>query len=80
MRGSAWTVLAKTKKLRSEHPKFLYERLTKIPNNWDKLIAKDVPRTYVKEPFFKKEEYQAKERLTRILRAYANYDPELGYT
>lgn len=49
--------MSKVKKLKSEHPKLLYDRLIKMPTKWEKLIAKDVPRTYVGEPFFKRAEY-----------------------
>ena len=80
MRASIWITIANVKKLKASHPKLLYERLSKLPTNWDTLIEKDVPRTFTKEPFFKKPEYEAKEKLHRILRAYANFDPQLGYT
>jgi len=80
LRASVWATLANIKKQKAGHPKLLYERLCKIPTKWDSIISKDVPRTYTREPFFKKPEYQAQERLHRILRAYANFDPELGYT
>jgi len=80
LRPSIWTVLAKVKKLKAQHPKFLYERLCKTSSTWEMYINKDVPRTRSNEPFFKKAEYQTSEKLTRILKAYAAYDPELGYT
>jgi len=80
MRASIWTILGKVKKLKSEHSKFLYERLSKVNSKWDMYIDKDVPRTRNNEPFFKKPEYGTPEKLTRILKAYAAFDPELGYT
>ena len=80
MRISIWMMLAGAKKLKAQHPKFLYERLSKMDSKWDIYIEKDVPRTRSQETFFKKEEYHTKEKLTRILKAYASYDIELGYT
>ncbi len=80
MRASIWTILAKIKKMKSQNSKFLYERLSKVNSKWDMYIEKDVPRTRNNEPFFKKAEYGTAEKLTRILKAYAAFDPELGYT
>ena len=79
LRPSIWLLLAKVKEMKKKYPRFLYEKMQRIPNKWDDLIDKDVDRmngfTY-----FVKEECRGKEKLNRILRAYANFDPELGYT
>ena len=39
-----------------------------------------MPRTFGNLPFMKMPKYDAKPRLFRILRAYANHDKSLGYT
>jgi len=80
IRSSAWLLLAKVNELKAAHPKGLYEELSTKPSDWEYVIEKDVSRTFGDEPFFKDHEYKAGDKLNRILRAYANYDTELGYT
>ena len=43
-------------------------------------IDKDVPRTMTGHIFFRGNDYRGRESLTRLLRAYAAYNPQLGYT
>ena len=80
LRYSIWMLLANVKSLKQQHPKNYYDQLIENQNKWEVQIEKDIPRTYAGENFFKKPEYEAKETLFRILRAYANFDEELGYT
>ena len=80
LRFSIWMLITDVNTLRKQHAKDYYEQLIAKENKWEVQINKDIPRTYPSEPYFIKPEYEAKEKLFRILRAYANYDEELGYT
>ena len=45
----------------------------------EKLISKDIGRTFPNHPLFKNPDSRGQLSLFNILRAYANYDQETGY-
>jgi hypothetical protein len=56
-------------------PKF-YDSIKRQPNKWGTLIRTDIGRTFPNDPRF---DTIAQEILFRILSAYANHNPEVGY-
>ena len=56
-------------------PKF-YDSIKRQPNKWGTLIRTDIGRTFPNDPRF---DSIAQEILFRILSAYANHNPEVGY-
>jgi len=54
----------------------IYRRLVDTDNQWTRQIELDVPRTFPEMPSFGTE-YQ--DGLTRVLHAYANFNPHVGY-
>ncbi|CAE8599971.1 unnamed protein product, partial [Polarella glacialis] len=72
-RAEVWKAALKTE----EHAKpGLYQELLIPQNQWTKLIEIDISRTFPDMPLFDKEQ---QESLLRILHAYANLNPEVGY-
>lgn len=54
----------------------LYQELLAKENQWSSLIEIDISRTFPEVPLFDKEQQQS---LLRVLQAYANFNPEVGY-
>mmetsp|Transcript_29310 Transcript_29310/g.62306 ORF Transcript_29310/g.62306 Transcript_29310/m.62306 type:complete len:471 (-) Transcript_29310:13-1425(-) len=53
-----------------------YQELLAKENQWTSLIEIDISRTFPEVPLFDKEQQQS---LLRVLQAYANLNPEVGY-
>jgi len=54
----------------------LYQELLQLENQWTRLIEIDIPRTFPDIPLFDKEQQYS---LLRVLNAFANFDPTVGY-
>mmetsp|Transcript_76958 Transcript_76958/g.213877 ORF Transcript_76958/g.213877 Transcript_76958/m.213877 type:complete len:432 (-) Transcript_76958:236-1531(-) len=54
----------------------LYQELLQVQNQWTRLVEIDIPRTFPDMPLFDKEQQHS---LLRILHAYTNVNPEVGY-
>ncbi|KAI9025638.1 rab-GTPase-TBC domain-containing protein [Hyaloraphidium curvatum] len=57
----------------------LYKQLKEDHSPFDKLISRDVPRTFPKLGMFREDSGPGQELLGSILRAYSLYDGEVGY-
>ncbi|EAY05006.1 TBC domain containing protein [Trichomonas vaginalis G3] len=76
-RGDVWALLTNQKVVKSK-ANFTYEQIDKVNSNSSHIISLDVPRTM---PSWTNDTSQKfRDELSRILNAYANVDPELGYT
>jgi len=75
-----WEFMTNISSLEKEHSPDLYYKLASTPSASDKDIKNDLNRTYPREPFFMNPKNQAQQRLFNVLRAYANFDKEVGYT
>jgi len=53
-----------------------YQELLQVENQWTRLIEIDIPRTFPEIPLFDKEQQYS---LHRVLNAFANLDPSVGY-
>ena len=80
LRSYIWTGLAQVHQLQAKHKDVSYHELSTKETSWEYVIEKDVVRTLVDDPFFRHPEFKGGEKLNRLLKAYANFDPELGYT
>lgn len=74
MRGTVWKALSNSKSL---HLEPLYQQLKNESSPYEKIIQRDVSRTFPNSEMFCKESGQR--ALERVLRAYSLYDAELGY-
>jgi len=74
MRELVWQKLANSESQVNEEK---YAKLCKQSSPYEKLILRDIHRTFPQHEFFKQENGQ--ELLLDVMRAYANYDPEVGY-
>lgn len=80
LRGEIWTYVSGGLHLSRQFSEEVYEKLKNMSQPREEvLIAKDVYRTYPDHEMFKEREGPGQLALTHLLRAYANYDPEVGY-
>lgn len=76
-RGDVWYLLTGAKEAKAK-ANFTYESLDKEKSKSERIISVDVPRTLPNWAPAKSSGLL--EQLERVLNAYANVDPELGYT
>ncbi|KAK4518141.1 uncharacterized protein ATC70_001492 [Mucor velutinosus] len=74
MRGAVWKALSSAHAL---HLEPLYRQLKNEPSPYEKLIQRDVSRTFPHSDMFGQESGQR--ALERVLRAYSLYDADVGY-
>ncbi|EAY23308.1 TBC domain containing protein [Trichomonas vaginalis G3] len=76
-RADVWALLTNSHTVKSK-ANFTYSQLDKVNSNSSQIISHDVPRTM---PSWSNDNSQRfLDELSRLLNAYANVDPELGYT
>lgn len=81
VRGWAWCQLADTFSIKEKNVNVYNELLDKIfemPQEYERKIRVDLPRSLPTHPFFK-EEGLGQDSLNRILKCYCNYDEEIRY-
>jgi len=80
VRGEAWKVLINTKELIESHAN-VYEKMVnqKPQHKVVKQIDLDIPRTFGTHRLFRERYGKGQVMMFRILKAYSNYNPELGY-
>ncbi|KAI7894656.1 rab-GTPase-TBC domain-containing protein [Mucor mucedo] len=76
IRGMVWQLLAKSK---DEMLVTKYMDLLKLPSPYDKMIQRDLARTFPGHVYFKDTDGQGQEGLYNVVRAYSLYDDEVGY-
>lgn len=78
LRAKIWKLLAKaqeTSPQTSEH----YQSLLRSSSNCEKLIQRDIARTYPEIEYFKDESGPGQEGLFNVIKAYSIHDEEVGY-
>ncbi|EAR89881.3 rab-GTPase-TBC domain protein (macronuclear) [Tetrahymena thermophila SB210] len=85
VRKDVWLILSKVEELKIQNKMFNYEVMSKTEGPSDKLILKDLNRTFSDMRFFQIYDkhdkiYEGREKLFRVLRAYSHFDQEIGYT
>ncbi|KAJ2704210.1 hypothetical protein FB645_003445 [Coemansia sp. IMI 203386] len=76
VRGVVWQTLTQA---RSTYLQTVYAQLVQEPSPHERVIRRDLPRTFPRIPVFKREGDEGQQRLFRILKAYSLYDAEVGY-
>jgi hypothetical protein len=76
IRGMVWQLLAKSK---DEELVTKYIELLKLASPYDKMIQRDLARTFPGHVYFKESDGQGQEGLYNVVRAYSSYDNEVGY-
>jgi TBC1 domain family member 10 len=79
LRSRVWLLISEVTRIKDTYPNHLYFRLTNIDEDPQCMnsIKKDLDRTYPGHEIYRTPEGQ--ESLSKILRAYAHFDPEIGY-
>ncbi|KAL4466571.1 hypothetical protein ABPG73_015142 [Tetrahymena malaccensis] len=85
VRKDVWLILSNVEELKMQHKTFNYEVMSKTESPSDRLILKDLNRTFSDMRFFQiydkhDKTYEGREKLLRVLRAYSHFDQEIGYT
>ncbi|KAI8996990.1 rab-GTPase-TBC domain-containing protein [Pilobolus umbonatus] len=76
IRGLVWQLLAKSK---DEELVNKYIDLLKLPSSYDKMIQRDLARTFPGHMYFKEKDGQGQEGLYNVVRAFSIHDPDVGY-
>ncbi|RCH90252.1 GTPase-activating protein, partial [Rhizopus stolonifer] len=76
IRGMVWQLLAHSK---DEALVARYIELLKLVSPYDKMIQRDLARTFPGHTYFKESDGQGQEGLYNVVRAYSSYDHEVGY-
>lgn len=76
IRGMVWQLLANSKDA-VIHDKYI--ELLKAPSSYDKMIQRDLARTFPGHKFFKDRDGVGQEGLYNVVRAYSVLDQEVGY-
>ena len=79
LRNRAWLLIADCLNVKKHYPNHLYFRLSNIEDDPPciEIINRDLDRTYPDHEIFRTSEGRIS--LKNILRAYAHFDPEIGY-
>jgi hypothetical protein len=76
LRGLMWQKITKS---RSERYFTMYKSLLTRSSNDEKLIIRDLSRTYPTHPYFKDLNGEGQTSLFNVLKAYSIHDPDIGY-
>ncbi|KAI9254060.1 rab-GTPase-TBC domain-containing protein [Sporodiniella umbellata] len=76
VRGLIWQTLSKSASL---HLETVYEQLCREKSPHERIIQRDLARTFPRIEMFKKENGKGQVALKKILEAYSLYDAEVGY-
>ncbi|KAJ3299035.1 hypothetical protein HK104_010050 [Borealophlyctis nickersoniae] len=76
MRAKIWAVMTGAQKERFEA---LYPLLLKQESPFERIIQRDIPRTFPKLDMFKEEGGEGQRKLYNLLKAYSIFDAEVGY-
>ncbi|KAJ2325455.1 hypothetical protein GGI00_005032, partial [Coemansia sp. RSA 2681] len=76
IRGAVWQALTAA---RSTHLQTVYAQLVREHSPHERIIRRDLPRTFPRVAVFRREGGAGQQRLFRVLKAYSLYDAEVGY-
>lgn len=80
LRGKIWKLICQVDKSKPGHNASVYHKLIEQPNEEDEFcINKDLARTITGFKGFKIDPASGKNKLYNVLKAYANFDMEIGY-
>ena len=75
-RGMAWQLLCGA---HDSEDKMKYSEYMKSQSACEKVIRRDIARTYPEHDFFKKKDGIGQEALFNVMKAYSIHDREVGY-
>ena len=75
-RGIAWQLLCDA---HDSKEKSMYAEYMKTQSACEKVIRRDIARTYPEHDFFKKKDGVGQEALFNVMKAYSIHDREVGY-
>lgn len=78
LRPKIWNLLSDAQQVTQE-TKFKYQEMLAKSSNCEKLILRDVARTYPENDFFKDDFGPGQQRLFNVIKAYSLHDEEVGY-
>lgn len=76
VRGLMWQAMSKSASL---HLETVYDQLCKEKSPHERIIQRDLARTFPRIDMFKQENGQGQSSMKRILEAYSLYDTDVGY-
>ncbi|KAI8394109.1 rab-GTPase-TBC domain-containing protein [Radiomyces spectabilis] len=76
LRGMVWQLLAQSKNANLERE---YSQLLKLTSPYEKMIQRDLARTFPGHEVFKDKDGIGQEGLFNVMRAYSVFDQEVGY-
>jgi ecotropic viral integration site 5 protein len=76
LRGMIWQLMSKSKDIELETT---YSQLLKKSSVHEKLIMRDLNRTFPKHEYFRDQNGVGQEGLFNVVKAYSLYDKEVGY-
>lgn len=76
LRGMIWQMFSKSKDPVLENQ---YRDLLSRDSSYDKMIQRDLARTFPDHPYFKDPEGQGQIGLFNVVKAYSIYDQDVGY-
>ncbi|KAI8336349.1 rab-GTPase-TBC domain-containing protein [Chlamydoabsidia padenii] len=78
LRGTVWQLLSNSTQLAfmKEHH---YMDLLRTTSPYDRMIQRDLARTFPNHKYFKEKDGVGQEALYNVVRAYSIHDPEVGY-
>lgn len=76
VRGLMWQIMSKSASL---HLETVYEQLCKEKSPHERIIKRDLSRTFPHIDMFKQENGHGQSAMKRILEAYSLYDTDVGY-
>lgn len=76
IRGMVWQLVSKAK---DENLSRMYLDQLKEPSPYDKMIQRDLSRTFPGHAYFKDSDGQGQEDLYNVVKAYSIYDKGVGY-
>jgi hypothetical protein len=80
LRGDIWAFVSQSNRLAAQFSGAVYKKLkAQIDPAYDSRIDKDLHRTFPDHPMFDSPKKYGQNALRNILRAYAAYDPDVGY-
>lgn len=78
LRAKVWMLLANAQQVTPQTSEE-YHQMLKLSSNCEKLIQRDIARTYPENDYFKDESGPGQEGLYNVIKAYSLDDPEVGY-
>jgi len=78
LRGKIWKLLSNAQQ-KTPQTSQQYRQMLKQSSNCEKLIQRDIARTYPENDYFKDERGPGQEYLFNVIKAYSLHDEEVGY-